>query len=140
MTAHMGGYSLDELSAVVNEDDRRHRSTVDVTAGCDCKVHYVDERWRGWQLCPTAPASLDYGSYQVDLSEITDSAEALDCIYQVGLKTWTKDGAHLLGFFRALDDILDPQANLCSFGTDRQVTAEWVTARIAHVIERWPLS
>ncbi len=53
------------------------------------------------------------GKYEVDLERIGDSASVLDWIFQVAGKTWasarvTKD------LLNALDDVIHPQANLCS--------------------------
>ena len=56
--------------------------------------------------------------YEVDLERCRTSAEVLDWIIQVSQKTWATD-ARLAGLVRALDEILNPQATLCSFGKER---------------------
>jgi hypothetical protein len=61
--------------------------------------------------------------YEVDLEECSDSAEVLDWIVQVHEKTWaTPPVFHAL--VEALDDLLDLQANYCSFGTSKKVVRE----------------
>jgi hypothetical protein len=59
--------------------------------------------------------------YEVDPEECTTSAETLDRIAQVSKKTWAsrEDVGYLV---QALDDLLDFQANLCSFGDDKRIT------------------
>ena len=57
--------------------------------------------------------------YEIDLESCVSSARVLDWIFQVSTKTWcTKDDAADL--LTALHDVLDPQANLCSFGVDKR--------------------
>lgn len=53
--------------------------------------------------------------YQVDLDECTTSSELLDWIYQLNTKSWIEP-QDLGDFIRATDDILEPQAHLCSCG------------------------
>jgi hypothetical protein len=55
---------------------------------------------------------------EIDLEDCTSSARAMDWIFQISNKTWmsTEDRGQLL---EALQDLLRPQANLCSFGRDR---------------------
>ena len=56
--------------------------------------------------------------YEIDLEELTTSARLLDCIFQTRNKTWCscEDAGALLA---ALQELLDPQANLCSWGVDK---------------------
>lgn len=58
--------------------------------------------------------------YEVDPEECTTSAKTLDFIAQVSRKTWAsrEDVGNLVA---ALDDLLDIQSNLCSFGEDKRI-------------------
>lgn len=60
--------------------------------------------------------------YEVDLEWCRTSAEVLDWIAQIAAKNWAGD-ATVAGLVRALEDVLDPQANLCSGGRDKRITA-----------------
>lgn len=53
------------------------------------------------------------GSYEVDLERISDSASALDWIFQINGSIWGMSGSmqHLLN---AIKDIFNPQSSLCS--------------------------
>jgi hypothetical protein len=56
--------------------------------------------------------------YEVDLEEMTTSAQMLDWIFQIRRKTWctSEDAGDLL---QLLDRLLHPQSSLCSGGTER---------------------
>ena len=54
----------------------------------------------------------------VDLDRCTTSAEVLDWILQIRHKTWTTD-QDVADLVHALDDVLRPQAKLCSWGVER---------------------
>lgn len=58
--------------------------------------------------------------YEVDPEECTTSAKTLDWIAQVSRKTWASP-SDIGNLVKALDDLLDMQANLCSFGNDKQI-------------------
>lgn len=92
-------------------------------------------RWRGWRLLPDVPA-LEYNGdeiqgYRIDLDRMETSAKALDWIFQVWGKPWGGGTDAFLGFMTAIDDVLDPQANLCSRGGDRPLTPERLRERVA---------
>lgn len=65
--------------------------------------------------------------YEVDLDRCRTSAEVLDWICQVAGKGWADD-ATLAGLVRALDDVLYPQANLCSSGQSKTLTKTGIRA------------
>lgn len=80
--------------------------------------------WGPWKLDPSARVlyvddPCPY-RYEVHLDRCTTSAEVLDWICQVAGKTWAND-ATLAGLVRALDDVLAPQANLCSGGRSKRI-------------------
>lgn len=62
---------------------------------------------------------LDYqnGRYYVDLNDCNTSAQILDWICQVNGKPWATADV-IKGLIDAIDDLLEPQANLCSFGVE----------------------
>lgn len=68
------------------------------------------------------------GGYEVDLEECKTSAEVLDWICQVAMKLWA-DERTVAGLVRAIQDILNPQAHLCSSGKSRTLSR----ARIAEL-------
>ena len=73
------------------------------------------KRWGSWRLVPENLTLEHDSTYYVDLEDMRTSAEVLDWIFQVRDKPWA--AAEVLSdLLRALCDILDPQANLCSFG------------------------
>jgi len=83
--------------------------------------------WGPWKYHRTL-FTLDYEPrdrhwrYQIDLEECTSSAQMLDWIFQVSNKVARclsrEDVGHLI---QALQDLLWPQANLCSFGSDKRM-------------------
>jgi hypothetical protein len=81
------------------------------------------ERWGKWEF-DAEGLVLKYGEdgrneYEVDLGSITSSAEMLEWIFQVSVKTWAsrEDIGNLV---RALGNLPCPQANLGSGGSDKQ--------------------
>ena len=56
--------------------------------------------------------------YEIDLEECGTSAEILDWIFQVAGKSWATDKT-IADLIRALEDLIDPQATICSWGVDR---------------------
>src|SRR6266487_1772983 len=81
--------------------------------------------WGPWRLkTSTRELSVRVGkqhSYEVDLDDCTTSAQVLDWMMQVAGKSWADD-ATIAGLVRALDDVLRPQANLCSGGRSKELT------------------
>jgi hypothetical protein len=81
--------------------------------------------WGNWKLNHETPV-LEYanfslngaGFYEIDLDRMTSSAEMLDAIFQVAGKRWISN-EDIGDLVRALDDLLDPQAHLCSNGKDK---------------------
>lgn len=56
--------------------------------------------------------------YEIDLEACMSSAEVLDWIFQLAGKTWM-NAEQLGNLIYALDDIIDPQATLCSGGRNK---------------------
>jgi hypothetical protein len=85
--------------------------------------------WDIWRLDPRN-YTLVAGSWQryyVDLERCLTSAQMLDWIIQVAGKTWATADV-LAGLVHALDEVLRPQARLCSLGSSKTLTARQVRA------------
>ena len=68
-----------------------------------------------------APADQHW-SYEVDLERCNTSAQSLDWIFQVSNKH-SRSAESVGHLIEALQDLLNPQANICSFGRDSQWSA-----------------
>ena len=60
--------------------------------------------------------------YEVDLERCTTSAQVLDWICQVARKEWPGRDHIIAGLITALDDVLTPQAHLCSSGQSKRLS------------------
>lgn len=73
-----------------------------------------------WAFDPSALTieRESFPTYQIDVELLRTSAEVLDWIFQLRSKTWftPKDSHDLL---EILYVVVDPQANLCSWGAER---------------------
>lgn len=75
--------------------------------------------WRFQALNLTLELDLDGNwIYEIDLEKCTTSASCLDWIMQINGKSWA-DAAVVAGLVEALDELLHPQATLCSSGVER---------------------
>lgn len=102
--------------------------------------------WGPWQLDPEVPAlfiprDLDNpvdgdDLYWWPLDKCCDSPQVLDFLFQVNAKTWATVEIRA-GLLNALDDVLDPQANLCSFGMPGGLNVAQIRARAIEV-SKWP--
>jgi hypothetical protein len=78
-------------------------------------------KWGNWTY-DDSNQILRYESHgsdcEIDLVEVRTSAAMLDWIFQLRHKSWitAQDLADLL---EAFDDLLDPQANYCSWGEEQ---------------------
>jgi hypothetical protein len=84
--------------------------------------------WGGWRR---EGLELVYGSgvYPVDLEGLNSSAVMLDLIMQVAKKNWATNTC-LAGLVRALNDLLQPQAYLCSCGANKTLTPKQIRKMI----------
>lgn len=87
---------------------------------------HQDGDWGPWELDPTDPVLIyndpnNHYEYWIDLRTCTSSAAVLDWICQIIGKNWG-DNATLAGLVRAFDDVLHPQAHLCSMGQSTTLT------------------
>jgi hypothetical protein len=78
-------------------------------------------RWGDWMF-ESKNLTLVHAveKYEINLEEIHSSAAILDWIFQILGKQWA-DARTIYDLLRAIDDILSPQANYCSFGQDVRV-------------------
>jgi hypothetical protein len=75
--------------------------------------------WGVWQLNAERLALVHTpDGYEIDLEDISTSAQMLDWIFQVRRWASPQEMADLL---TALGDIFQPQANLCSGGSDKRI-------------------
>ena len=81
--------------------------------------------WGTWRYdAALLTLTHDGAGYEIDLETCTHSARVLDWIFQVTAKRWcTAHDAHLL--LLALDELLYPQATLCSFGQSKTLNVRW---------------
>lgn len=67
--------------------------------------------------------------YYVDLERCTTAAETLDWIIQISNKLWATPRL-MVGLLHALDDVLNLQGTLCSFGRSRRLSKSRIHARV----------
>lgn len=82
-------------------------------------------RWGPWQLSNDG-LTLEQEGQQIrhdwiDLTRCTTSAEVLDTIFHAARRGEVDDAA-IAGMIRALDDLLDPMANLCGGGQPKTLS------------------
>ena len=88
--------------------------------------------WGKWTL-DAGNLVLDYdtGRYEVNLEECLTSAQVLNWVFQVNGKNWAhEDTGCLPGLVNAIDDILHPQAALCSSGSGKRLARADVRKRV----------
>lgn len=76
--------------------------------------------WRGWTL-DGERLVLEYHQYEVDMERSLTGAQVCDWIFQVAHKNWATPEV-IAGLVKAFDDLLEPQANLCSNGQNKEVS------------------
>lgn len=102
------------------------------------EVWAPDTEWGPWKLDPNkfvlgrVPAGVH--SYPIDLLTCRDSAEVLDWICQAAGRY--RDDFTLVGLVRALNDVLTPQANLCSAGQSTRLSEKQLQKQITAAADR----
>jgi hypothetical protein len=66
------------------------------------------------------PYTAFWGDYEIDIERIRDSAAMLDWIFQIRRKGWATARV-MRDLIEALNDIFEPQANLCSAGCNKRI-------------------
>jgi hypothetical protein len=105
-------------------------SELEFIRASDIEIRARQRDWNYWKLRGTVlsyPAYPNSSSYGIDLTRFVSSAKVLDIIMQVSGKTWATDKC-IAGLVHAIDDILYPQSNLCSAGSDKRMTPEKIKA------------
>jgi hypothetical protein len=130
-------------------DPRDRRRRAQITWGTEIEPEgpsFGD--WDRWYLDPRSLSLIiklfsDTSSYtyEVDLETCVTSAEVLDWICQISGKEWST-AAVLAGLVYALDDVLKPQAHLCSDGRHKRMAtskiAELVATAAKNGAPQWP--
>jgi hypothetical protein len=96
--------------------------------------------WGPWMLDPSnrvLKANDDErNEYEIDLDQCLTAPQVLDWIAQVTHKTWADD-ATVAGLVRALDDVLNLQANFCPSGESRpKLSLEKISERVHATVEQ----
>ncbi|OLM28294.1 hypothetical protein Ae717Ps2_6633c [Pseudonocardia sp. Ae717_Ps2] len=88
-------------------------------------------RWGPWQLTNNGdaltldPSGATLAHDWIDLTRCTTAAETLDAIVHASRHApdgGERDDAYIAGLVRAIDDMLDPMANLCSGGQPKTLS------------------
>lgn len=100
------------------------------TVGVVCCDKGVTNRWGPWRLSNDGRALERHWDDPIrhrplDLHRCTTAAEVLDTIFHEARSGLADtDDAVLAGLVRALDDLLNPMANLCSGGKARTMSKQ----------------
>ena len=91
----------------------------------------MTKRWGPWQLTNNGdaltldPSGRSLAHDWIDLTRCTTAAETLATIIHASRRATEggeTDDAYIAGLVRALDDMLDPMANLCSSGQPKTLS------------------
>lgn len=98
----------------------------------------ADPRWAPWVLDTEAPALIRIAEegicdYPVDLDRCNTAAELLDWIFHLRGRFNTETMA---AFLRAADDVLKPQANLCTGGQGRTLSRQAIRRLVRDAADR----
>ena len=87
--------------------------------------------WGPWVL-DRKTLTITCEDYEIDPERIDTSGEMLDFIMQIARKSWATDEV-LANLVRALNDIIEPQAYLCSGGSQKKIknTLTFLRSRIS---------
>lgn len=76
--------------------------------------------WGGWTL-DRERLVLENKHYEVDLERALTGAQLCDWIFQVRQHSWASPEV-IAGLLSAFEDLLHPQANLCSGGENKEIS------------------
>lgn len=81
--------------------------------------------WGPWEYRPEHNVLvLEEYDYEVRLDDCKTCAKTLDWIHQIAKKAWTDEAGMFVitgALVKAIDDLVDPQANLCGMGQAREI-------------------
>jgi hypothetical protein len=86
----------------------------------DCERWYLVFRGEPVECREREPYIAYLGLYEIDLERVHDSAGMLDWIYQVRQKVWANSRV-MMDLLIALHSIFAPQANLCSWRSNKRI-------------------
>ena len=90
--------------------------------------------WGDWHLEAsnlTLVLKSGNGSYEVDLEQITDSAQMLDWIFQLRTKPWVTNDT-ISDLVSAFQDLFSPQETICGGGVKQTTNpTAWLRSVIA---------
>ncbi|MGB7307869.1 MAG: hypothetical protein WBC67_02280 [Candidatus Acidiferrales bacterium] len=91
------------------------------------------DKWGDWEYDAKyhvlALDDADGNHYEINILDFGTSAGVLDWIFQVAGKTWVKP-VQLGNLIKAIDDLVEPQANLCSGGHSKTLDVKTFLKRI----------
>lgn len=98
--------------------------------------------WGPWRLYPSTLVLVHidadgYEGYEVDLEDCLTPGEVCDWIFQIAGKGWADDRT-VAGLVRVLDEVLEPQANLCSFGGSKAMPPDMLRDLVRAAARRRP--
>jgi len=132
-----GGETLDELFARIDAEFRARLRFYEGGV-------IADTRWYGWRLDPAnlelvLVDSTGWRTYALPLTRCNQSAQVLDWLVQVSGKAWREHDIEkvTVGLLRALDDIFELQASLCSFGAHKTMTDQQIRDRVATFVQKF---
>ena len=80
--------------------------------------------WRYYAQYRTLVTRAGGYNYEIDLEKIHNSATMLDWIFQIHNKEWEVP-AVVPDLVRAFQELINPQARLCSFGKDTELPKDF---------------
>jgi hypothetical protein len=90
--------------------------------------------WGDWHLEAsnlTLVLKSGNASYEVDLEQITDSAQMLDWIFQLRTKPWVTNDT-ISDLVSAFQDLFSPQETICGGGVNQTINpTAWLRSVIA---------
>jgi hypothetical protein len=90
------------------------------------------QTWGPWVFhADTLTLCHEHEYYEIDLEDLDTCAGLLDCLFQITAKVWCspEDAGCLIEAFR---ELLNPQANLCSFGQEQEFNPTAYLKKISH--------
>jgi len=101
--------------------------------------------WNGWELDNSFPGFpyltrsglIPAADYPIGLDRARTCAGALDSLIHAS-KYCDGDDAALAGLVRAMDDVMNLQSSMCSFGRPRRMPSRELARRAAAAAAGWP--
>lgn len=91
--------------------------------------------WGNWTLDTHDGYLVHENGYEINLAECRTPAGLLDWIFQIRPKNWA-DANEIATLLEAFEDIIEPQASLCSAGVAKSLTREQMTSLVESTQKR----